>query len=59
MPEDYKRFRLNLDFNETYTRQLMLNFHQTATAGEDYGLETISPETLDSDAYWPLGEKSL
>ncbi|MDB9961452.1 T9SS type A sorting domain-containing protein [Oceanihabitans sp.] len=58
MPDDYKRFRLNLDFNETYTRQLAQTFHHTATAGEDYGLETRSPATLDSDVYWPQGEKA-
>ncbi|HLV13693.1 MAG TPA: T9SS type A sorting domain-containing protein [Xanthomarina sp.] len=58
VPEDYKRFRLNLDFNETYTRQLLLNFHHTATPGEDYGLETLSPEALESDAFWPQGTKA-
>src|SRR5690606_28001381 len=34
------------------------NFHHTATPGEDYGLETLSPEALDSDAYWPQGTKA-
>lgn len=58
VPEDFKRFRLNIDFNDTYTRQLLQNFHDTATAGEDYGLETRSPEALSSDAYWPQGEKA-
>jgi len=58
MPEDYKRFRLNLDFNETYTRQLLQNFHAMATPGEDYGLETLSPAALNSDVYWPQGEKA-
>lgn len=59
MPEGYKRFRLNLDFNETYTRQLAQTFHHTATPGEDYGLETKSPASLESDAYWPQGEKAF
>ena len=58
MPEDYKRFRINLDFNETYTRQLLQNFHAMATPGEDYGLETLSPAALNSDVYWPQGEKA-
>ena len=59
VPDDFMRFRLNIDFNETYTRQLMQNFHHTATAGEDYGLETISPAALESDAYWPLNDKAF
>lgn len=56
MPDDYKRFRVNLDFNETYTRQLTQTFHHTATNGKDYGLETHSPEALEADAYWPQDE---
>ncbi|OIQ30278.1 MAG: hypothetical protein BM564_02580 [Bacteroidetes bacterium MedPE-SWsnd-G2] len=50
----YKRFRLNVDFNETYTRQLLMNFHDSATDGFDYGLEGKSPGVLSSDAYWTL-----
>ena len=53
MPEEFKRFRLNVDFNDTYTRQLLQNFHPSATPGEDYGLETTSPAALNSDVYWP------
>lgn len=56
MPEDYKRFRINLDFNETYTRQLTQTFHHSATNGKDYGLETLSPEAIEADAYWPQDE---
>lgn len=51
---NYKRFRLNIDFNNTYTRQLIETFAPTATEGFDRGLE-ISIETYDllsSDAYW-------
>ncbi|GGG50357.1 T9SS sorting signal type C domain-containing protein [Bizionia arctica] len=59
MPEGYKRFRLNLDFNETYTRQLTQTFHSSATIGLDYGLETRSPEALNSDAYWPVNDVKL
>jgi hypothetical protein len=57
IPDDYKRFRLNVDFNETYTRQLLHNFHDTATDGFDYGLESKSPSNLDSDAYWTLNDE--
>lgn len=55
VPEDYKRFRINVDFtvNGTqYTRPLILNFHDSATAGFDYGLELIRNESLDNDAYF-------
>lgn len=57
MPEGYKRFRINMDFNDTYTRQLTQTFHASATDGEDYGLETISSESHASNAYWPLNDK--
>ena len=59
LPADFKRFRLNIDFNETYTRQLLQNFHNTATPGEDYGLESRIPEPLSSDAFWPQNTKKL
>jgi len=59
LPSDYKRFRLNIDFNETYTRQLLQNFHDTATPDEDYGLESNMYSTLNSDAYWPQNSKKL
>ncbi|WP_179335174.1 T9SS type A sorting domain-containing protein [Winogradskyella costae] len=60
IPEDYKRFRINVDFSDEesqYTRQLVLNFHDSATAGFDYGLELIRSESYDSDAYFSLDEK--
>jgi hypothetical protein len=59
VPEDYKRFRINVDFtnNEAqYTRQLVLNFHDSATAGFDYGLELTLTESLESDSYFTLDE---
>ncbi|WP_027879927.1 T9SS type A sorting domain-containing protein [Mesoflavibacter zeaxanthinifaciens] len=59
LPSDYKRFRLNIDFNETYTRQLLQNFHHTATPNEDYGLESNMYSTLNSDAYWTQNSKKL
>lgn len=54
IPQDYKRFRLNVDFNRTYTRQLVETFHSTATKGFDYGLESKINENdiLNSDAHW-------
>ncbi|OIQ30279.1 MAG: hypothetical protein BM564_02585 [Bacteroidetes bacterium MedPE-SWsnd-G2] len=52
VPAPYQRFRINVDFNDTYTRQLMMNFHPSATDEFDYGLETTSPDILASDAYW-------
>jgi hypothetical protein len=60
VPEDFKRFRINVDFtvNEAqYTRQLVLNFHHSATEGFDYGLELIRNESSASDIYLPLDEK--
>lgn len=59
VPDDFKRFRVNVDFtvNEAqYTRQLVLNFHETATSGFDYGLELIRSESFDSDAYFLYDE---
>lgn len=52
VPEDYQRFRINVDFNDTHTRQLLMNFHESASNGFDYGLEAKSPEVLSSDAHW-------
>ncbi|SDI50583.1 T9SS type A sorting domain-containing protein [Winogradskyella thalassocola] len=60
IPEDYKRFRINVDFSDDesqYTRQLVLNFHDSATAGFDYGLELIRTESYNSDAYFSLDDK--
>jgi len=52
VPEDYKRFRLNVTFNDQYTRQLLQNFHYTATSDFDYGLEAKSPSNASTDAHW-------
>ena len=61
VPLDYKRFRLNIDFNNTYTRQLVETFHDTATLQFDYGLESKinASDVLKSDAYWNLNDESL
>ena len=54
IPEDYKRFRLNIDFDGKYTRQLVETFHNTATQDFDYGLESKTAEgfVLGNDAYF-------
>ncbi|WP_203258007.1 T9SS type A sorting domain-containing protein [Hyunsoonleella ulvae] len=53
IPEHYKRFRLNIDFNNTYTRQLVETFNPYASAGFDYGMECKinTRDILTSDAY--------
>lgn len=56
IPEDYKRFRLFVEFNELYTRELLHNFHANATDGFDYGLEAKSPKGVASDASWILNK---
>jgi hypothetical protein len=56
VPEDYNRFRLFVEFNDTYTRELLHNFHASATNGFDLGLEAKSPAGVSSDAYWILNE---
>ena len=52
IPEEYKRFRLFVEFNGNYTRELLQNFHDSATPGFDYGMEGKSIRTISSDAYW-------
>lgn len=53
IPEHYKRFRLNIDFNNTYTRQLVETFNPYASTGFDYGMECKinTRDILTSDAY--------
>lgn len=60
VPEDYKRFRINVDFTvgeNQYTRQVVLNFHDSATPGHDRGLEPKRSESYDTDAYFLLDGK--
>ncbi|WP_369992873.1 T9SS type A sorting domain-containing protein [Winogradskyella sp.] len=52
VPDAYKRFRVIVSFNQLYSRELLANFHDTATDGFDYGLEAKRPSELGSDAYW-------
>lgn len=54
VPQDHKRFRLNVTFNDQHTRQLLHNFHDTATPGFDYGMEAKSPSDTSTDAFWIL-----
>lgn len=58
LPSDYKRFRLNIDFNNLYTRQLLHNFHETATPNFDYGLESKVFSALNTDANWIQNEEA-
>lgn len=62
VPSDYMRFRINVDFtvgNNQYTRQVLLNFHDTATMGFDYGLELTRSQNYASDAYFLLDNKAF
>ena len=54
VPQDYKRFRINIDFNDIYTRQLVQTFHDTkTTSGFDIGFDVKHDlGFLSSDAYW-------
>jgi len=58
VPSDYRRFRINVDFNDVYTRQLLMNFHESATEGFDRGLESKSASSLTTDANWVLDEEA-
>lgn len=57
LPKNYKRLRLNIDFNDVYTRQLVQTFNENATKGFDYGLEIERVGGPKSDAYWPFNGK--
>ena len=54
----YMRFRINIDFDDVYTRQLVHNFNQEATDGFDYGLESLLANQLSNDAYWVQNEQA-
>ena len=54
IPADHKRFRLNVIFNDRFTRQLVHNFHETAAEGFDYGLEAKNFSDASTDATWIL-----
>lgn len=52
LSSEYKQFRLNIDFDDLYTRQLVHNFNDKATKGFDYGMESKKQNELENDAYW-------
>ncbi len=52
LPEDYKRFRLNIDLNDSKTTQVVQTFHDTATDGFDYGLEIKQPIDENYEVYF-------
>ncbi|RLJ69000.1 putative secreted protein (Por secretion system target) [Lacinutrix venerupis] len=49
---DIRRFRLNVDFNNEVTRQLLHNFTPSATNGFDYGLESPNKSPNPRDSYF-------
>ncbi|TGV02098.1 T9SS type A sorting domain-containing protein, partial [Flavivirga rizhaonensis] len=59
VPSGYKRFRLNIDFNNSYTRQLVETFHNSTTFGFDYGMESNihQDDILALDAHWLVDGK--
>ncbi|MBV7270348.1 T9SS type A sorting domain-containing protein [Winogradskyella luteola] len=55
VPAHCQRFRINIDFTVSegqYTRQLLLNFLDSATFGDDRGLELHRSNNLATDAYF-------
>lgn len=59
IPDEYKNFRVYITFNDTYIRELLINFHDSATTGFDYGLESVSPGGAVNDAYWNVSYGAL
>ena len=59
VPNTAKRFRLNIDFNDTYTRQIVQTFTDQATEGFDYGLESGLTDQNPKEAFWPAINGSL
>lgn len=52
MPDDFKRFRLNIDFNDSYSYQLIQNLNNNATEGFDYGLEVKQASDEAPEVYF-------
>ncbi|MDO1500836.1 T9SS type A sorting domain-containing protein [Winogradskyella maritima] len=59
VPENVKRFRIYTNFNDIYTRELMMNFHPDATPNFDFGLEGRSPGGVTTDAFWLTSTDAL
>jgi hypothetical protein len=53
----YRQFRLNIDFESLYTRQLVYNFNEYASDNFDYGLEIKKFSVLPNDAYWTQNDE--
>lgn len=59
VPNDYKRFRLNIDFNNLYTRQLVQTFHDTKTSNKfDVGYDIPYSYKVSNDAFWSSKNES-
>ncbi|GAB1307984.1 T9SS sorting signal type C domain-containing protein [Urechidicola sp. KH5] len=56
VPNGFMRFRINIDFNNTYTRQLVQTFTPSATIGYDRGYESKTASTLTNDIHWLIGD---
>lgn len=54
---DYRtpQMRLYVIFDEAMTRDLVLAFSDQATDGYDRGMDGLSPASLTTDAYFPVG----
>ena len=60
MPDDHKRFRLNVSFiNFQVVRQLVHTFNDALTDGPDYGYETNMSPILNTDAYYENSDRIL
>lgn len=55
---DISSFRINIEFNDTYVRQLLLVHRPDATSGLDYAMDAKNLSVLSSDAGWLLEDES-
>lgn len=51
------KIKLNIEFNELYTRQLILAFREDATTGPDHAMDAKSFGALTSDAAWVIEDQ--
>lgn len=51
------KLKLNIDFNELYTRQLIVAFREDATPGADHAMDAKSFGPLASDAAWIIEDE--
>lgn len=61
VPDEYKRFRINVEFTVSgikFVRQMLLNFHDSATFDHDRGLELLRSDNYASDAYFMLNGRA-